>query len=219
VVIGLYRYPFHYLFIDRREIVTDLIYAIALYLALFASLLILIRRQWTLNLLTLAVQFLCLFPILRSYLPFQPALIQPFTGLMVTLILYLTLLNVGGIKRIDLRQRPTSGELFRALAGILLLSLLRAFIPQLQPAVFPTVPSTYLFLSLGLLVLGILQLGTTREPFYLAIGILTFLTGFQLLYNRLDFSLMLEALLVAVNLLLAIVGAFFIVKDAEGEAV
>jgi hypothetical protein len=93
----------------------------------------------------------------------------------------------------------------------------RAVIPQLQPAVFPTVPNTYLFLSLSLLVLGILQLGTTREPFYLAIGILTFLTGFQLLYNQLDFSLMLEALLVAVNLLLAIVGSFFIVKDAEGE--
>lgn len=50
---------------------TDLIYTIALYLALFASLLILIRRQWTLNLLTLAVQFICLFPILRSYLPFN----------------------------------------------------------------------------------------------------------------------------------------------------
>lgn len=198
---------------------SGILYTIALYLALFAALLILIRRQWTLNLIALAVQFLCLFPILRSFLPLQLAIIQPFTGLMVTLILYLTLLNVGGIKRVNLRQRPTSGEIFRALAGILLLSLLRAFIPQLQPAVFPTVPSTYLFLSLGLLVLGILQLGTTREPFYLAIGILTFLTGFQLLYNRLDLSLMLEALLVAVNLLLAIVGAFFIVKDAEGEAV
>lgn len=197
---------------------SGILYTIALYLALFAALLILIRRQWTLNLIALAVQFLCLFPILRSFLPLQLAIIQPFTGLMVTLILYLTLINVGGIKRVDLRQRPTSGEFFRALAGILLLSLLRAFIPQLQPAVFPSVPGTYLYLSLGLLVLGILQLGTTREPFYLAIGILTFLTGFQLLYQQLDLSLMLEAFLVAVNLLLAIVGAFFIVKDAEGDA-
>jgi len=197
--------------------VTDPINTIALYLALFGSLLILTRRQWTLNLIALTIQFLCLFPILCSFLPLQLAIIQPFTGLMVTLILYLTLINVGGIKRINLKLLPTSGEVFRALAGILLLSLLRAFIPQLQPAVFPTVPNTYLFLSLSLLVLGILQLGTTREPFYLAIGILTFLTGFQLLYNQLDFSLMLEALLVAVNLLLAIVGSFFIVKDAEGE--
>ena len=62
---------------------------------------------------------------------------------------------------------------------------------------------------------GLLQLGTIREPFYLAIGILTFLSGFELLYSALEFSYLLEALLVAVNLLLAIVGAFFIVKNAE----
>ncbi len=197
---------------------TDILYTLALYLALLSSLLILIRRQWTLNLITLTVQFLCLFPVLRSFLPLQVAIIQPLTGLMVTLILYLSLINVGGIKRIDLMLRLTSGEVFRALAGILLLSLLLAFIPQLQPTVFPAVPGSYLFLCLGLIVLGILQIGTTREPFYLAIGILTFLCGFQLLYNRLDFSLMLEALLVAVNLMLAMMGSFFVIKHAEEEA-
>ena len=56
---------------------TDVFYTLALYLALLSSLLILIRRQWTLNLITLTVQFLCLFPVLRSFLPLQVAIIQP----------------------------------------------------------------------------------------------------------------------------------------------
>ncbi|HBO33602.1 MAG TPA: hypothetical protein DD636_02500, partial [Anaerolineaceae bacterium] len=67
------------------------------------------------------------------------ALIHPFTGLMVTLILYLTLVGVGGIESVNLRRRLTSGEIFRGLAGIFLIATLRAFLPQIQQAVFPTV--------------------------------------------------------------------------------
>nr|MBP7213452.1 hypothetical protein [Anaerolineaceae bacterium] len=69
----------------------------------------------------------------------------------------------------------------------------------------------------GLMLTGIMQLGTIREPLYLAIGLLTFLSGFQLLYSALEFSYLLEALFVAVNLLLGIVGSFFIVKNAESR--
>jgi len=196
---------------------TELLESLPVYLALLASLLNLVRRQWTLNLIALLVQFVCLFPILLKIMPLQLALIHPFTGLMVTLILYLTLVGVGGIESVNLRRRLTSGEIFRGLAGIFLIATLRAFLPQIQQAVFPTVSGNHLFLSLGLILIGLLQLGTIREPFYLAIGVLTFLSGFELLYSALEFSFLLEALFVAVNLLLAIVGAFFIVKNAESE--
>ena len=198
-------------------LMTELLESLPVYLALLASLLNLVRRQWTLNLIALLVQFVCLFPILLKIMPLQLALIHPFTGLMVTLILYLTLVGVGGIESVNLRRRLTSGEIFRGLAGIFLIATLRAFVPQIEQAVFPTVSGNHLFLSLGLILIGLLQLGTIREPFYLAIGVLTFLSGFELLYSALEFSFLLEALFVAVNLLLAIVGAFFIVKNAESE--
>ncbi len=196
---------------------TEALQSLPVYLALLAALLNLVRRQWTLNLIALLVQFVCLFPVLLKIMPLQLAVIHPFTGLMVTLILYLTLVGVGGIKSINLRQSLTSGEIFRGLAGIFIIATLRASLPQFQQAVFPQVSSNHLFLSLGLIFVGLLQLGTIREPFYLAIGVLTFLSGFELLYSALEFSYLLEALFVAVNLLLAIVGAFFIVKNAESE--
>lgn len=197
----------------------ELLQSLPVYIALLAALLNLVRRQWTLNLLALLVQFVCVFPVFLRVLPLQLALIHPFTGLMVTLILYLTLLSVGGIKAINLRVPLSSGEIFRALTGIFLIATLRVFIPQLQQSVFPTVPGDHLFFSLGLILIGLVQMGTIREPFYLAIGLLTFLSGFEMLYSALEFSYLLEALLVAVNLLLAIVGAFFIVKNTESELV
>jgi hypothetical protein len=187
------------------------------YLALAAALVNLSRRKWSLNLLALGIQSLCLFPALTSILSIELALIQPFTGLMVTLILYITLISVGGIEPLKLKFKLSSGEVFRGLAGLLLIAMLRAFMPVFQPAVFPQVPSQHLFLSLGLVLLGSLQLGTIREPFYLAMGLLTFLAGFELLYSALEFSFLLEAFLVTVNLSLAIVGAYFIIKNAESS--
>jgi hypothetical protein len=84
---------------------TELLESLPVYLALLASLLNLVRRQWTLNLIALLVQFVCLFPILLKIMPLQLALIHPFTGLMVTLILYLTLVGVAGIESVNLRRR------------------------------------------------------------------------------------------------------------------
>jgi len=195
----------------------EFLQSLPIYIALATAMLNLVRRQWTLNLISLAVLFISIIPPLLRILPTPLALILPFTGLMVTLILYLTLLNVGGIERIHFFRRPTSGEVFRALVGAFQITILRVFLLTIQQAIFPQVSLNHLFLSLGLVLVGLLQLGTIQEPFYLAIGILTFLSGSQLLISALEFSYLLEALFVAVNLLLAIVGAFFIVKNEESK--
>lgn len=194
---------------------SELLNTLPIYIALIAALLNLVRRQWSLNLIALVLQFIFIIPSLLKLFPIQIALIQPFTGIMVSLMLYLTLNEVGGIEPINLTRTVTPGEIFRALAGIFLLAIILFFLNDFQKAVFPTVPPEHLYLSFGLMLTGILQLGTIREPLYLAIGLLTFLSGFQLLYSALEFSYLLEALFVAVNLLLGIVGSFFIVKNAE----
>jgi hypothetical protein len=195
----------------------ELLNSLPIYIALIAALLNLVRRQWSLNLIALVLQFIFIIPSLLNLFPIQIALIQPLTGIMVSLMLYLTLHQVGGIEAIKLNRSLTPGEIFRALAGIFLLALIFFFLDDFQKAVFPTVPLEHLYLSFGLMLTGIMQLGTIREPLYLAIGLLTFLSGFQLLYSALEFSYLLEALFAAVNLLLGMVGSFFIVKNAESR--
>lgn len=195
----------------------ELLNTLPIYIALLAALLNLVRRQWSLNLIALVLQFIFIIPSLLKLFPIQIALIQPFSGIMVSLMLFLTLNQVGGIEKIKLSRNLTPGEIFRALAGIFLLSIISFFLEDFQKDVFPTIPMEHLYISVGLMLTGIMQLGTIREPLYLAIGLLTFLSGFQLLYSALEFSYLLEALFVAVNLLLGMVGSFFIVKNAESS--
>ena len=55
-------------------------------------------------------------------------------------------------------------------------------------------------------------------PLRVILGLFTALSGFELLYASLEFSRVLEVLFAAVNLSLALVGSYFIVKDSEGSA-
>lgn len=146
------------------------------------------------------------------------ALIKIIVGLMSTLIIYLTIQNTGAVKREPFEFKLSAGELFRMLSAVFLVTLVvLASPPWLLKEVFPQSNIYILILSLGLALIGLLQLGSKTESLYVIIGLLTFLSGFELLYGSLEFSALLEALFAIVNLLIAIAGAFFIVKDLETE--
>jgi len=197
--------------------VSSLILTITVILGLSAANINLIRRKWLLNILGLAIQTICVFIVFPKTESFIPALIKLIVGLMSTLILYLTILNTGAIKRERISLKLSAGEIFRGLSGIFLVLLILIATPWIQSEVFPQTSTFAIILSLGLMLLGILQLGSKAEPLYIIIGLLTFLSGFELLYGSLEFSNLLEALFAVVNLLLAIGGAYFIVKDLEME--
>jgi hypothetical protein len=76
--------------------------------------------------------------------------------------------------------------------------------------------ATWLGLSLpvalgGLLLigLGLLHLGITSDSFQVILGLLTVLGGFEILYAAVESSALVTALLVVVNLGLAVAGAYF----------
>ena len=75
----------------------ELLNTLPIYIALLAALLNLVRRQWSLNLIALVFQFIFIIPSLLKLFPIQIALIQPFSGIMVSLMLFLTLNQVGGM--------------------------------------------------------------------------------------------------------------------------
>jgi hypothetical protein len=77
-----------------------------------------------------------------------------------------------------------------------------------------------LLASLLLIGLGMLQLGVTGEPFRVTLGLLTLLSGFELLSSPLDNSALVAALLAAVTLGIALIGSHLLVLnfDAQPEA-
>lgn len=186
--------------------------------ALLSGMINLVRRQWMVNIIALALQYVAIFVLVLTLRPVTLAIIKPLIGLMVTLVIYLTLRGYGKPQPIGLSLALSAGELFRELAGILLLLIVYLFIPMLQLEVFQNTSQPILMASFGLVVLALIQLGTKTEPLYVVIALLTFMTGFELLYASLELSTLLEALFAGVNLGLGVAGSYFIVKDIEEMA-
>ena len=178
----------------------------------------LVRRHWVLNVAVLALQYVCVFLIILEVRTPLLAGIKLIVGLMVSLMIYQILRSSGLIDSLFSRQRLTSGEVFRGTIALLLVLISHLAAPKVKLSIFPQSSELLLTASMGLMLFGLFQMGTITEPLYLVIGMLTFLSGFELLYASLEFSRVLAALFTAINLLLALVGSFFIVKDVESRA-
>ncbi|MEL7645172.1 MAG: hypothetical protein AAGU04_02735 [Anaerolineaceae bacterium] len=184
-------------------------------LAIAAAGINLTRRVWIVNAAALALQYLGVFVLLCTVRPVSLAVVKLLVGWMVTLTLFLSLITDGKIRSAKAFFSFSAGEIFRSLAGVVAMFFLAVFLPELQSIVFPQTSLPLLLAAFGLLVLGLFQASLIEEPFYVIIGLLTFLSGVELLYASLELSFLLEALFAGVNLGLALVGAFFVIKDAE----
>ena len=186
-------------------------------LMLFAVEVNLTRRQWLVNLIALAAQYLGMFLLLTLVRTPTLAAIKLIVGWMDTLVLYITLASVGKFYTLKAPQRLSSGQIFRLLAGLFMIVFTIVFLPQIQSLFLMEGNQPLLLAAVGTMLLGLLQVSMISEPFYIILGLLTFLSGFELLYAALEISLLLEALFAGINLGLALVGAYFLVKDAEIE--
>jgi hypothetical protein len=69
-----------------------------------------------------------------------------------------------------------------------------------------------------LISLGLLHLGLTTHPFRVVLGLLTILSGFEILYSAVESSILITGLLAIVTLGLAIAGAYMITAPTLEEA-
>ena len=72
--------------------------------------------------------------------------------------------------------------------------------------------------GLLLIGLGLLHLGITSDPFRVIMGLLTVMAGFEVLYAAVESSTLVTALLVVVDLGLALAGAYFLNIAQEKRA-
>jgi len=103
---------------------------------------------------------------------------------------------------------PT-GRFFRTFAAALLWLAIWLMATNLIKWM-PGVTLLQLLGGLVLLGLGILHLGLTADPFRVAIGLLTVLGGFEILYATVEKSTLVAGLLAVINLGLALTGAYLL---------
>jgi hypothetical protein len=185
-------------------------------LVLLTSLFLLILRDWRFCLAALGIQYIGVLLLTALSWPIEIAVVKLVTGWMGAALLGVALINSASLNIRNEEDLPRSGVVFRifaaALAGLVAYTWggkLVVLIPEIEAA--------QAYGGLILILMGLLHLGLTDRPLRVILGLLTLLAGFEVLYAALEHAALVTGLLAAVNLGLAMVGAFLINAPMPGE--
>ena len=176
-----------------------------LLLSIVTSTGLLLSRDWRWSLGLLAVQYLSIFWMVQAHWPIPMAAVKLVTGWMACAMLGIAHLRASRDKGTD--DTWPHGQLFHVLAAGMILTVTYAL--SLRTVDWLGISLPVAWGGLLLIGLGLLHLGITSESFQVILGLLTVLTGFEILYSAVESSSLVAALLVIVNLGLAMAGAYF----------
>jgi len=146
--------------------------------------------------------------------PLSLAIIKLISGLIVCIILafYSEEYEVQSAQDKSWPQ----GSIFKIFsAGLIVLSTLAI---SSQAAFWIGISNpTIIWIGLYLIGIGILQLGITAQTERVIIALLTLISGFEIIYSFVETSSLVAALLVIINIGLAIVGVYLHLIDQRGE--
>ena len=195
---------------------TDLLSWTAFSLLLVTSTGLLLSRDWRWSIGLLAAQYLGMFWLVTLHWPFGLASVKLVTGWMASATLGITRLNLAEQGNPEESAWP-QGHLFRLFAAALTVVLVAAATPQVE-AMIPGVSRPVIAGGLLLACMGLLHLGITAEPLRIILGLLTVMSGFEILYAIVETSILLAGLLSIVNLGLALAGAYLMTAAPSHDA-
>ncbi|MGZ9234467.1 MAG: hypothetical protein ACXW4E_03000 [Anaerolineales bacterium] len=177
---------------------------------------LLLTRDWRWSIILLAVQYLSMFVLTLQHWPLGMASVKVVAGWMSAAILGMTR---SGISRDDLDEESTQprGRLFRLFAACMVVLIVTVVTPSVDTIMadpgFAVTGGSLLLIGLGLLHLGI-----TENVLRITMGLMTILSGFEILYSAVEGSVLVAALLAVINLGLALVGAYLLVASNTQES-
>lgn len=176
--------------------------------ALTGAFLILLDNR-RLLLATLAAQYIFVAWLVSLSLPLQVAAAKSVAGLLACAIITVALANVGWSGQFMTPKTIPSGILFRAIA--ICIVLLAAV--GLGGDIWSGLPEISTVASYGatfLIAMGLLQLGFQEEPVKVGVGLLTIISGFEVVYTTIEPSLVVMTLLATVHLGIGVVVSYLI---------
>jgi hypothetical protein len=163
----------------------------------------------------LALQYIGVFALIALSWPLELAVVKLVTGWISGAILGLALLNIRNTD-LDHEEMIISGIVFRVLAVVL--AFLVAYSLAIRLVIWlPEIKFEQAFGGLALIAVGLLHLGLTAIPFRVIIGLLTVLSGFEVLYAAIEQSTLVTGLLAFVTLGLALIGAYLLLAPTLEE--
>jgi len=176
---------------------------------------LLLVRDWRWSIILLAVQYLGMFILTLQHWPLGMASVKVVAGWMSAAILGMTRSGLS-TQEFDEESIWPRGRLFRLFAaGIVLLIVANA-----TPSVDTIMADAGYAVTAGSLLLigmGLLHLGITAHVLRVTIGLLTVLSGFEILYSAVEGSVLVAALLAIINLGLALAGSYLLIAANAQE--
>ena len=172
------------------------------------SLALLLSNNWRMYVIVLSIQYLAASWLITLVWPVGLAAVKLVVGWMAGAVIGASQLekelsddNLAGI----------SGRLFRFLAA----GLVWLVVFSVEPLLLNLLPTNVYILRGGLLLIGmgLLQLGMTTHILRVIVGLLTLLTGFEILYAAVEASVLVAGLLAIINLGLAMVGTYLLTSS------
>jgi hypothetical protein len=168
-------------------------------------------RDWRWSTILLAVQYLGMFLLTLQHWPLGMASVKVVAGWMSAAILAMTSSGLPDDVEVEESSWP-HGRLFRLFAAATVILITAVVTPSVDTimadAGFPVTNG-----SLILIGMGMLHLGITAYVLRVVIGLMTVLSGFEILYATVEGSVLVAALLAVINLGLALVGAYLLIAS------
>ena len=188
---------------------------IAVLVILVTSVGLLLVRDWRLSIIFLAVQYLGMFILVLQHWPLGMASVKVVAGWMAAAILGMTRsgLPTQGFDEESIWPR---GRLFRLFAA----GVVGLIVSAATPGVSTIMADAGFAVTRGSLLLigmGLLHLGITVSILRVAIGLMTVLSGFEILYSAVEGSILVAALLAIINLGLALAGSYLLIASSSSE--
>ncbi len=183
---------------------------------LVTSVALMLTRDWRWSIILLALQYLGMFVLVLQHWPLGMASVKVVAGWMSAAILGMTR---SGLSTTDSAEEETwpRGRPFRLFAAAIVALLVVVVTPDVD-TIMADAGFAVTGGSLLLIGMGLLQLGITAHVLRVTIGLMTVLSGFEILYSAVEGSVLVAALLAAINLGLALVGSYLLIASNSEES-
>jgi hypothetical protein len=190
-------------------------------LILITSTITIISRDWRISLGALAFQYVAAFWLVTRHLPFVMGSAKLITGWMVVAALGMTRLSLSTTEDDKEESFLPRGQGFRLILMCIVALVTFGSTTRIE-TVIPGLGLPVIAGGLLLIGAGVAHLGVTSEPLRVILGLLTMLTGFEILYSAVESSILVAGFLSIISLGLGLVGSYLLLAgshpaDTENE--
>src|ERR1041384_1229568 len=178
---------------------------------------LLLARDWRWLIIHLATQYFGMLILVLQHWPVGMASVKVVAGWMSAAILGMTRSSLSGEDSEQEYNLPR-GRLFRLFAAAMIVLIAAVVTPSVN-TIMADAGLAVTNGSLLLIGMGLLHLGITGRILRVTIGLMTVLSGFEIIYAAVEGSVLVAALLAVINLGLALVGGYLLIASNAPEEV